>query len=126
MPSSIYSLYFWAISKYTSCLPEKFNFNAGEYKDHELVIAVSNCFNKVFFPYFDFYAYGGIFGSVKIEELPAYRIDLTKVTTLDYTTGRISVDVEVNKFFRKAKNIRKIKSPRTEVRGLSLFNKQCY
>jgi beta-galactosidase/beta-glucuronidase len=86
-------------------MPEKFNFNAGEYKDHELVIAVSNCFNKVFFPYFDFYAYGGIFGSVKIEELPAYRIDLTKVTTLDYTTGRISVDVEVNKFFRKAKEI---------------------
>ena len=28
-------------------MPEKFNFNAGEYKDHELVIAVSNCFNKV-------------------------------------------------------------------------------
>ena len=86
-------------------MPEKFNFNAGEYKDHELVIVVSNRFNKVFFPFFDFYAYGGIFGSVKIEELPAYRIDLAKLTTLDYTQGKISVDVEVNKFFRKAKEI---------------------
>ena len=29
-------------------MPERFRFDAGEYGEHELVIAVCNCFNKVF------------------------------------------------------------------------------
>ncbi|MBQ9754315.1 MAG: hypothetical protein IJV93_06140, partial [Lentisphaeria bacterium] len=46
-------------------MPEKFTFDAGVKGEHELVIAVCNHFNKIYFPYYDFYAYGGIFGSVK-------------------------------------------------------------
>lgn len=49
-------------------MPEKFTFDAGEYGDHELVIAVSNRYNKVAFPFYDFYAFGGIFGDVTMEE----------------------------------------------------------
>lgn len=86
-------------------MPEKFVFDAGEYGEHELVIAVCNCFNKIFFPYYDFYAFGGIFGSVTLEELPGYCIDCLKVTTLDYRTGRIRVDVETNRFLRKIRDI---------------------
>ena len=86
-------------------MPEKFTFDAGQYKEHELIIVTCNHFNKIYFSYYDFYAFGGIFGSVKIEELPNYAIDLLKVTTTDYKTGTVSCDITVNKFFRKAKNI---------------------
>ena len=86
-------------------MPERFRFDAGEYGEHELVIAVCNCFNKVFFPYYDFYAYGGIFGSVTLEELPGYAIDCLKVTTLDHRTGKIRVDVETDRFLRRERDI---------------------
>ena len=86
-------------------MPEKFCFDAGEYGEHELVIAVSNHFNKIYFPYYDFYAYGGIFGSVQIEELPSNYIDRLKVTATDYKTGTVHVDVETHRFFRKAADI---------------------
>ncbi|MBR2508315.1 MAG: hypothetical protein IKB71_01060 [Lentisphaeria bacterium] len=82
-------------------MPEKFYFDAGDDGEHELIVAVSNRFNKKFFPYFDFYAYGGIFGNVTIEKLPQYFLDNIKVTTLDYTTGRISVELDALKFIRK-------------------------
>ena len=82
-------------------MPEKFYFDAGDDGEHELIVAVSNRFNKKFFPYFDFYAYGGIFGNVTIEKLPQYFPDNIKVTTLDYTTGRISVELDALKFIRK-------------------------
>ena len=86
-------------------MPEKFTFDAGKTEEHHLVIAVCNHFNKVFFPYFDFYAYGGIFGSVQIEELPGYAIDLLKVTTLDCSKGRIRAAVTADRFFRKPRKI---------------------
>ncbi len=82
-------------------MPEKFYFNAGDDGEHELIIAVSNRFNKIFFPYFDFYAYGGIFGNITIEELPKYSLDNIKVTTLDYRSGKISVELNSLKFIRK-------------------------
>ena len=49
---------FWDGKLIGSCpyayMPEKFTFHAGETGDHELVIAVCNHFNKIFFPYYDF------------------------------------------------------------------------
>ena len=97
-------------------MPEKFYFDAGEYGEHELVIAVSNRFNKVFFPYYDFYAYGGIFGSVSIEELPGYWAELVRVTTLDYKKGRISVEITAGKFMRKERDLS------FEIDGKVVFN----
>lgn len=87
-------------------MPEKFCFDAGEQGEHELLIAVSNHFNNIYFPYYDFYAYGGIFGSVTLEELPApYRIDLLRTSTVDYRRGRLRAEVTANRFFRKAAEI---------------------
>ena len=82
-------------------MPEKFTFDAGVKGEHELVIAVCNHFNKIYFPYYDFYAYGGIFGSVKLEELPGYAVDSLKVTTCDYKTGSLRAEVTADRFFRK-------------------------
>jgi hypothetical protein len=100
---------FWDGRLIGSCpyayMPEKFTFASGEMGDHELVIAVCNHFNKIFFPYYDFYAYGGIFGSVKVEELPGYAIDLLKVTTLDHTTGKVRAEICADRFFRKPRKI---------------------
>ncbi len=86
-------------------MPEKFTFDAGEKGEHELVIAVCNHFNKIYFPYYDFYAYGGIFGSVKLEELPGYAVDILKVTTSDYKTGSLRAEVTADRFFRKERRI---------------------
>ena len=86
-------------------MPEKFTFDAGVKGEHELVIAVCNHFNKIYFPYYDFYAYGGIFGSVKLEELPGYAVDNLKVTTCDYKTGSLRAEVTADRFFRKPRRI---------------------
>ena len=82
-------------------MPEKFSFEAGERGPHELVIAVSNLYNKVFFPFYDFYAFGGIFGDVTLEELPKDHLDWLRITTLDYRTGKIALKVRAARFFRK-------------------------
>ncbi|MBO4630614.1 MAG: hypothetical protein J5858_01690 [Lentisphaeria bacterium] len=82
-------------------MPEKFTFEAGERGSHELVIAVSNQYNKVFFPFYDFYAFGGIFGDVTLEELPKDYLEWMRITTLDCRTGKISLKVRAGRFFRK-------------------------
>lgn len=87
-------------------MPEKFTFDAGEYGLHELVIAVSNRYNQVVFPFYDFYAFGGVFGDVTLEELPKDHLEWCRITTLDYRTGRIAVKVRAGRFFRKARELR--------------------
>ena len=82
-------------------MPEKFTFDAGPCGSHELVIAVSNRYNNVVFPFYDFYAFGGIFGSVTLEELPKDHLEWVRVTTLDYETGKIALKVRAGRFFRK-------------------------
>ena len=82
-------------------MPEKFTFEAGERGLHELVIAVSNQYNKVFFPFYDFYAFGGIFGDVTLEELPKDHLEWMRITTLDCRTGKIALKVRAARFFRK-------------------------
>ena len=86
-------------------MPEKFTFDAGEYGSHELVVAVSNRFNEVVFPFYDFYAFGGIFGSVTLEELPKDHLEWVRITTLDYKTGSIAVRVRAGRFFRKEQDL---------------------
>ena len=55
--------------------------------EHQLVIAVDNRFDALLSPllppFSDFYAYGGIYRSVAITELPAFRIERVFVTTAD-------------------------------------------
>jgi len=72
-------------------MPEEFWFDAGEERRHELTIVINNCHNGIFHPYFDFYAYGGIYGSVTIERVPEHAVTQVLVSTEDYKTGLIKV-----------------------------------
>ena len=96
---------FWDGKSVGSCpyayMPEKFTFDAGATGCHELVIKVSNRFNQVFFPFYDFYAFGGIFGDVTLEELPKDHLEWCRITTLDYKTGKIALKIRASRFFRK-------------------------
>ena len=100
---------YWDGKSIGSCpyawMPEKFTFDAGKSGSHELVIAVSNRYNRVVFPFYDFYAFGGIFGSVTLEELPEKHLEWIRITTLDYKTGKIAVKARVNRFFRKEQDL---------------------
>ena len=49
-----------------------------------------------FFPFYDFYGYGGIFGSVVLEELPELFLREVRINTADYRTGRIRLRVEAS------------------------------
>ena len=82
-------------------MPEHFTFHAGNPGHHELIIKVSNQFNEIFYPFYDFYAFGGIFGDVTLEELPEEHLEWVRITTLDYKTGTVSLKVRASKFLRK-------------------------
>lgn len=77
-----------------------FDFDAGEAGEHELAIAVDNRFDPVrsplFSPYFDFYAYGGIYRSVNLETLPECRIDRVRVRTIDINDGSVELRILLN------------------------------
>lgn len=81
---------------YSGCALE---FASGAAAQHELVVAIDNRFDPVrsplFCPYYDFYAFGGIFRSVLLHELPACSLERVRVSTLDHTTGRVSLDLEL-------------------------------
>lgn len=62
---------------------------------HDLVIAVDNRFipqaSAIFSPNFDFYGYGGIYRSLRLEQLPETHLERAQITTLDRRTGDIRV-----------------------------------
>ncbi len=66
---------------------------------HELVVAVDNRFDAqrtpVFPPYSDFYAYGGIYRSVWVEELPPLRVERVRVQTVELAPARVRLDVRL-------------------------------
>ncbi len=70
-------------------------FDSGAAGVHQLVVAVDDQFavdnNTVYFPYYDFYGFGGIYGSVSIEALPEYYLDNIHITSLDYHTGLVRI-----------------------------------
>jgi beta-glucuronidase len=69
-------------------------------KEHELVIAIDNRFDPdrmpLFLPNYDFYAYGGIYRSVEIHELPTVSIDRVQVTPLDLEQGSVQIKIKLN------------------------------
>lgn len=77
-------------------MPEDFFFQAGKRGSHELVIVTCNFYNKIFFPFYDFYGYGGIFGSVILEELPNLFIRQVRINTMDYRTGHMRLRVDAS------------------------------
>lgn len=63
----------------------------------ELCVVVDNRFDEERSPlqeqYFDFYAYGGIFRSVELHELPDFSIERAQISTLDIDSGSIKVRI---------------------------------
>lgn len=70
------------------------------HSERDLRIVVDNRFDRrrmpLFEPFFDFYAYGGIYRSVDWHEVPALSLDRAEVMTEDLATGRIRVRVRLH------------------------------
>jgi beta-glucuronidase len=65
--------------------------------NHELVAIIDNQFesgnSQLFYPYYDFYAFGGLYRSIELQILPAlYWIERVQVRTLDYREGKVSLN----------------------------------
>lgn len=78
---------------------EEFKFDAGNDGEHELVIAIDNIIDNgvdsLWREYYDFYAYGGIYRSVTIEELKDVEITFCKITTKELESRTMDVAVEL-------------------------------
>lgn len=67
---------------------------------HTLLAAVDNTFEGghqpgLFLPYYDFYAFGGFYGGVKLKMMTgAFALDRVLVRTLDHRTGRVRLSLE--------------------------------
>lgn len=76
-----------------------YDFNSGKNQLHELIIAVDNTFDRelspLFSPDFDFYAYGGIYRSIKLFEMPELYLKRVQITTLDLETGLVRLNIKL-------------------------------
>lgn len=79
--------------------PAEFDFDVDSDRPHRLTIAVDNRFDAerspLFPPFADFYAYGGIFRSVTLTELPDLRLDRVAVTVLDPQQGTVRLTIRL-------------------------------
>lgn len=79
--------------------PEELVFDAGERKEHTLVIAVENIFHEEnssqFHQYYDYYGFGGICREVILEELPALYMEEISVIPLCAETGEVKIKVSL-------------------------------
>lgn len=81
-------------------MPEDFYFDAGDETEHQLTILIDNRYNHVFEPGYDFFGYGGIYGSVTMERLPQDPITEVLISTEDYKTGRIKIRAKIAEYYR--------------------------
>ena len=68
---------------------------------HELIAAIDNRFEdakvQLFYPYYDFYAFGGFYRSVELQLVPAaYRFERVQVRTVDYQSGKVRLSFKFN------------------------------
>ena len=49
----------------------------------------------MFHPYYDFYAYGGIYRKVAVTELPEVYLDYERITPLDLKEGTVEIHLEI-------------------------------
>lgn len=75
--------------------PETFVFDSGSAEKHELLILADNKIYpekaSLFYPYYDFYGYGGIYRSVTLTELPAFYIDRAEVIPENIQDGTVRI-----------------------------------
>lgn len=50
---------------------------------------------RPFHPYYDFYAYGGIYRKVAVTELPEVYLDYERITPLDLKEGTVEIHLEI-------------------------------
>lgn len=94
----LYGVIYWDQKKVGECryayMPEEFYFDAGEEGKHELTIVIDNRHNETFTPNFDFYGYGGIYGSVSMERVPEHVLSQILISTEDIADGLVRVRAE--------------------------------
>ena len=88
---------------------EEFRFDAGAAGEHELVIAVDNIIDNgtdsLWREYYDFYAYGGIYRSVAIEQLDDVEVSYCKIVTRELESRTMDATVELKGCFKGKKVI---------------------
>ncbi len=98
--AGLYAEVYWDGQLLGKCVtpytPFAFDIAAGA-GHHQLSVLIDNRFSRertpLFYPFFDFYGYGGIYRSVYLQKLPAKRLEQVKITTRDYRTGAIELDL---------------------------------
>ena len=94
---------FWDGTELGTCpvafCQEEFRFDAGTLGTHELVIAVDNIIDNgndsLWREYYDFYAYGGIYRSITIEEIKEVEITYCKIVTSDLETRTMDIEIDL-------------------------------
>ena len=94
---------FWDGTELGTCpvafCKEEFRFDAGTPGTHELVIAVDNIIDNgndsLWREYYDFYAYGGIYRSITIEEIKEVEITYCKIVTSDLETRTMDIEIDL-------------------------------
>ena len=87
---------FSGASPYTA---ERLVFGAGERGIHELAVATDNIIDRspasLFQEFYDFYAWGGIYRSVTLEELPELWVERISVVTEQWRQGVVRLRIEL-------------------------------
>ena len=77
--------------------PEAFVFSSGTPGKHELMIFTDNRMQSgtsaLFYPYYDFYGYGGIYRGVTLTELPSFYIDRAAVIPENIEDGTVRISL---------------------------------
>ena len=75
--------------------PEIFRFDAGPEGEHELVIMTDNRLEEgnstLFYPFYDFYGYGGIYRNVRLTVLPPFYLDRAEVIPESIEDGTVLI-----------------------------------
>lgn len=77
-------------------MAEQFIFDAGEMGEHHLSILLVNRHNEQFYPTFDFFGYGGIYGDVTLTALPEIHMEKLRITTENYQNGELRIRAELS------------------------------
>jgi len=82
---------------YSAC---NWEFRAPAGRRHEILIAVDSRFDPerspLFYPNYDFHAFGGLYRDVSIHRLPPCAIEHLQVTPMDPAAGRVRLDIELS------------------------------
>jgi len=80
--------------------PASFVIEAGSKTEHTLTVAVENTFDpaddSMFHPFYDFYAFGGIYRSVEMRQLPEVWITNSKVSVVEMENGTVDVSIQLS------------------------------